>query len=472
MKKITFLFILFYLIHGYTYCQTPELVIDFKSPPSGIQMYKLNKVGQNLFVRYTLQYTDFLAKVNTEENSLDILKQIHANTISEAGGLGNKLLFTGWDNSQNSRELWASDGTSSNTQMVKDINPNTGNSDPNNYITKDNICYFSAQATSGRELWRTDGTEKGTFQVKDINIGSKSSSPFGFIEFQGYIYFFADNEVNGVELWKTDGSKEGTQMVKDIYVGKNSSRDISWSKERDVFTIVGGNLFFFAYTDQKGAELWKTDGTSNGTSLVKDIFEGSFSSLALSSEATQICFNNVLYFTASDGKHGMELWRSDGTEQGTFLVKDICPNLKDVDGSFPTFFTILQNKIYFIAYNPKSGREIWFSDGTSEGTQLLKDINPSTSNERIGGIPISSCQGLINHNDVLYFITEDGIHGRELWVSDGTREGTNILFDFNSGKDNGFNSIYNVGDLIFINDRMYFIANDGKIGNSIWRIKI
>ena len=88
----------------------------------------------------------------------------------------------------------------------------------------------------------------------------------------------------------------------DINPGSNNSFPFE-------FTEVGGLTFFVATTD-KGQELWKTDGTQDGTSLVKDINPGSIGSRPYS--LTNV--GGTLYFVANDGSHGRELWKSDGTE--------------------------------------------------------------------------------------------------------------------------------------------------------------
>ena len=35
---------------------------------------------------------------------------------------------------------------------------------------------------------------------------------------------------------------------------------------------------------------------------------------------------HTLYFMSNHGVHGRELWKTDGTEAGTFMVQDIAPN--------------------------------------------------------------------------------------------------------------------------------------------------
>jgi ELWxxDGT repeat protein len=90
---------------------------------------------------------------------------------------------------------------------------------------------------------------------------------------------------------------------------------------------IGPAVFFFATDQGTGLELWKSDGTPCGTVLVKDINPG-----PNDSGAPQLWYDemravdNTLFFIADDGSHGPELWRSDGTAGGTTLVRDIDPS--------------------------------------------------------------------------------------------------------------------------------------------------
>src|SRR5205085_12384357 len=127
----------------------------------------------------------------------------------------------------------------------------------------------------------------------------------------------ATNGVKGVELWKSDGTADGTVLVRDIVVGSSNSSPSNLTRFDDK------TLFFMA----NGANLWKTDGTADGTVLVKTIIFGS-------SPANLTKVGGMLFFTVDDGSaaaifavggHGLELWKSDGTTAGTKLVKDIKP---------------------------------------------------------------------------------------------------------------------------------------------------
>ena len=113
-------------------------------------------------------------------------------------------------------------------------------------------------------------------------------------------------------MWKSDGTEEGTVLVKDIFSGSNSG-------DTGHLAVVGNTLYFAADDGTNGHELWKSDGTEAGTMMVKDIVSGSNSSYP----KHLVAVGNTLYFAADDGNNGYELWKSDGTDSGTVMVKDI-----------------------------------------------------------------------------------------------------------------------------------------------------
>ncbi|QGJ68588.1 Hypothetical protein PBC10988_31900 [Planctomycetales bacterium 10988] len=111
-------------------------------------------------------------------------------------------------------------------------------------------------------------------------------------------------------------------VLLNVNVGEFSDRldlDLGGHSDPAQLTEVNGITFFTANDETTGVELWKSDGTSEGTVLVRDIVPGSGSPSI--SQLTNV--NGTLLFTAIDGVHGRELWKSDGTSAGTTIVKDI-----------------------------------------------------------------------------------------------------------------------------------------------------
>jgi len=345
-------------------------------------------------------------------------------------------------------ELWKSDGTEAGTVLVKDIFPGTQGSYPENLTVCNDTIFFTATTNiSTYSLWKSDGTAAGTVRV-DNNSEQHYNGLGTLIPFDGKLYFFALDVTKGWELYSSDGSAAGTVLLKDINPGPASSGVASHAGQ---FEISGGYLFFTAYTAAQGTELWKTDGTAAGTVMVKDIDPGNNADDVGPDKLTDV--NGTLYFVATTNATGTELWISDGTAAGTVLVKDIVPG---PDPNTPQELTNVNGMLFFNAGEPDqaNNRELWKSDGTINGTVPVKLITS-------GGL---DPQGLRSFNGLLYFSGNDGITGRELWVSDGTACGTQRLADIYPGLGSSNPVIINTFDNLLL-----FSAVQPETGRELWK---
>jgi ELWxxDGT repeat protein len=176
--------------------------------------------------------------------------------------------------------------------------------------------FVRTTAAHGGELWRRDGAESAAFMVKDINPGPAAalSSSSRLVRVDNVLFFFANDGVSGTELWRSDGTSDGTTIVKDIHPGPGGSATLG------PLAPLGGRLLFFADDGENGRELWISDGSTSGTALVKDINAGPRSSLAADSQADIHAVGARAFFHADNGTTGSQLWSTDGTSAGTTMV--------------------------------------------------------------------------------------------------------------------------------------------------------
>lgn len=160
-------------------------------------------------------------------------------------------------------------------------------------------------------------------------------------------------------------------MVKDIATVSKVAVP-AWPFYPGPMTEMNGVFYFRASDGVHGSELYRTDLTAAGTWMVKDICVGICSGAPLVPQR-MVVQQNLLYFAADDGLLGLELWRTDGTPAGTSLVADIAPGSQ---GSYPTSLLSFGTELLFRATTFDEGAELWKTDGTSAGTLLIKDVYP------------------------------------------------------------------------------------------------
>ncbi|MCU0441179.1 MAG: T9SS type A sorting domain-containing protein [Bacteroidia bacterium] len=403
-------------------------------------------------------------------------------------GFGNKILFLRTTPNEG-EEGWVSDGTAAGTILLKDIYPGTESGSPNfvRGLAIGNTFYFSASdSLHSRELWKTDGTEAGTVLVKDIYEGAEEGSDVNnMVRLGNLLLFSAVDSANGYELWKTDGTEAGTVVVKDIISGPEGS------EPGDMFTV-GNTVYFVAYTDEFGNELWKTDGTAAGTMLAVDLVPGEEGSEPLPFAS----LNGKLLFAAVDNVASRpELFLTDGTTAGTTLVKSIGGTLSsrvysmtEVNGDvyfiataddndyflFKTNGNVgnvvlvdsvtksingdlykLGNKLVFSLPNDTIGQELFTYDPATNTFALIQDLNPGIESTFLDG-------PMVLFNNELYFAATLPNTGSELWKTDG--QSISLVGDLFPGIEGSF-----PGNLKVIGNHLYFTAQDSAHGTELWR---
>jgi len=435
--------------------------------------------------------------VKSQGQSPVLLKDINPTSSSTplyCTELNGKVYFTA-DDGVHGRELWITDGTSSGTAMFMDINPTGDGIDYNSIYKFNNQLFFWANdGVHGYELWVSDGSVSGTQMILDVNPGIVTQDISNEICYaNNKIYFVADNGITGEELWVTDGLASHTSLVKDIepngsgifepyfngveyngyfYFGATTVadgpavwrtdgtignttmfHDIPGTDAEDITEFIVSNNYLF-YTRENSSHLWRTDGTVNGTIDITPIDPFFYTQHV----TPFISYNNEMYFGFTNYDYGMELWKSDGSIAGTEILKDITPG-RIGGGSGMWFFRFIEyhGKLYFVGDDGITGIEIWSTDGTESGTALFKDCNPTGDGEFFNPYIFQ---------DKIYFISTDGVTGYELWSSDGTEANTQLYADLNpSNTDDESPSV-----IFGYNNDLYFSANDGESGYELWTI--
>lgn len=366
----------------------------------------------------------------------------------------NGRYYLGANDGITGHELWTLDSRNRMT-LVKDIYPGPISSNITNMAKFNGGLVFTAtDPVRGRGLFASDGTAEGTrfLAAMDGVIGP-------FVPVNNTLFFTAFNRLTGQELWKTDGTASGTVMVKDIFPGRIYEPDVGFypnsSNPRELTNFNG--MLYFAATVENERELWKSDGTVEGTVMAVDIFPGEYYYYPYtrigSNPTGLVAFNGQLYFGART-ETGSKLMRSDGTPEGTMGISQPFQSVLSL--------AIYNSQIYFGAADTVTGAELWRSDGVNQAT-MVKDINPG---------PFSSNPGMLTTgNGLLYFTADNGIHGRELWQSNGSAAGTLLVKDIRQGIDPNTNKVFSSDPQSFtpLNGTLFFTADDGRHGRELWR---
>jgi ELWxxDGT repeat protein len=321
----------------------------------------------------------------------DIYQGTKSSSPSEYVGIGNKVYFKTRDtlNPYGISYLYESDGTDAGTKKLLKL----GNS--NHFKAFNNKILFVDDTTGGTnwEPYITDLTQAGTFKLKEIYPGLGVGSGAACDAVIGNTAFLFGSASGQYGFWKTDGTSNGTTLM--FYADRNRA-------------IVFNNKVYFWGKYNNVTGLWSFDASSTTPTLIKKHINPAYGDFALAIDS------NSFYYVANDSTHGFEPWVSDGTPTGTAMIKDINPGITrscDEGGSGNyTSMAIMNNKMYFNPVSPTIGRELWETNGTDAGTKLAIDITPGSGSS---SLKFSTAIG-----NILYFSVKSS-GNNVLWSSDG-----------------------------------------------------
>lgn len=388
----------------------------FFPAPNGKTIFMAERVsvGNELFITDgTVSGTKLLKDINQTPFSAGITESSYPGAFFEYNG---KVYFSADTNTSTRGAVWVTDGTSNGTNLFKAFTNDGGHSMFYPRKIYNGKLIFTVYSSIGIEPWVTDGTLAGTHVIKDIyNNCNYPSKPDEFTEFNGKLFFSANDGIHYEGLWYTDGTEVGTQLFP-FYNDGGSTFNLPTDLK-----AYNGKLYFMAdasplasnpYTKRR----WVTDGTPSGTKLLNIPFleDKEFNKF--------MELNGKLYFV------GVGLYVTDGTASGSQTVKTINPFPKPniyYPGKKNTI--VYKGKMYFQADDSIHGPELWVSDGTDTGTHLFADIN---KNHGAGSNPHYFT---ISH-ERLFFTANDGVNDYQLYVTDGENDSITMLVPDNWSK--------------------------------------
>ena len=304
----------------------------------------------------------------------------------------------------------------------------------------------------GTEPWVSDGSREGARLLADLDPGPDGAIPSDYVSLGSHVLFFDRQPGPGgrTDLWRTDGTPEGTALVARVGTPERSGAGFPHA--------VGDRIVFWAFGACE-TELWTSDGTAAGTQPVALFAGGGCRSVSAFDRAPLSPLDHGVLFTAEDGEGGVELWRTDGTAPGTVRLTDFA-----TDDPFPDSFLSERHplahagRVYFAADDGTHGLELWSVGPGPEDASLVADLCPGPCS--------SGPDHLLALGDRLVFVAGDPSAGRELWASDGTAAGTERVADLCPGACDAA-----VRAPTRFAEALLFVADDGSRGEELWILR-
>lgn len=330
------------------------------------------------------------------------------------------------------------------------------------------IAFFTANDTvHGRELWITDGTATGTRMVIDIDpdpgqgSGARALTPLG----DGRVVFAATSDPSvGPQLWVSDGTEAGTRPIASVSVSGGGPYELS-----DPLALGDGRVTFTGYTADDGLALWITDGSAEGTAILRDFDVSSDYDETRGPTDLTAAGDGLGIFSVDDGVSGTELWGTDGTPEGTRLLVNFTAGAGSSRVLLDKAFTLPDGRVILpidsAGWEPgEFNSSFWVTDGTQAGTQQLVAFSSTFSLYKIDPLPDGG-------------ILLTGSTGR--WLTDGSAGGTAPYdpdpapapepFEFTLGGGEGPYPEWAVGDAILLSDgRTLYEAQTKEVQPGGW----
>jgi len=291
--------------------------------------------------------------------------------------------------------IWKKDAATGIESKITDLTYET-----ELHIVDNKLIFIADLLSLGRELWTYDGTNLSL--LMDFTLGSNSTQFNQLFMHNNELFFVIYRSGSMHELWTTDGTNAGTSLVKTI--GLNYSNSL----ENSAHAELNGLLYF---TDRIG-NLWESDGTTSGTKIV-------YTNIAQTNSWVPyhiVAYNGQIYFTSCDISEDCEIYKYDASTGSASLAIDVTSNLS----SFPSQYYVFKNKLFFQAKHSGGFQEMHVSDGTNQGTKLLKIINPTGN---------SNANIMAEFDGNLYFCARNSAGLLDVYRTDGSTAGTEMFFD-------------------------------------------
>jgi ELWxxDGT repeat protein len=429
----------------------------FSGPPSS-EVLKPKKVGNYLYycaleddLNDALWVTDGVEKIKLLVWEIFPVHGAGLTFLYDFNGINYFTIDDGF-----TVKFFASDGTAAGTEIISANISGFGYA--TNFLHHNNEVYFIATANN-LALWKTNGTISGTEEIKNLC----SSNNFDCFEQplktafdleNGQFIFFASTPLTGQEPWVTNGTTEGTTVL-EVVPGSEGSSFVPYMDGG----VLNHKLYFPAHTNSVGQELFVTDGTTTGTQLVKNINTTTGNEYYNVHSRPNSFFSDGIskvYFFADNGLQGDELWITDGTNNGTQMLIETQPGITQ-RGDVPSYY-FFNGKTYFqlSTGNEVGNYNLYSSDGTASGTNVVKEFNSFL--EVFG-------RNKFEYNNQLYFVCNVNFN-QEFWFTDGTTAGTQMLKEINPGNASGI-PFHNYNSYPVINSKFYFTADNG-LDQGLW----